>query len=495
MGKVSLIFIGLLLNSLMAEAQPVHGLIYKDTLGVQVVKIWGTHQERGYALGYLTGAKITDIIINYIKPQFGSYYTLARTTVIQGNDITIPQTYKDEAQAMIDGMNASGTNTTSLDQTDILVSNSFLDIQNVFYLKNGPGCSGLMSWNTATLGTDLDGKSVISRHLDWTISSVLYNNNVIIVHFPFESNESKWLLIGFSGMMGALSGLNPDFGAFQHQMVDVTNAGIHNMHYLPIWLAIRNGLERQDYNGDGLRNVQDIHSSLNDCSNGFAAGFIVTSLARTSPTDSLVAMVAELAPVSPTRTFRYNDYPDSIPDDNLYASNYEIKRNNARHYDVRYLSIVNHIGNGTNIGLDTNWNLMKNYSIQTTNLQFMEYSPEMNVLRLSVYRDNQPAYMNDPVVFTLSELFDDPGVGINEKTRDKAIIIYPDPAEESISIAGIFKGNYEIEIFNVNGRMVKSSHAEFPDMRINVSSLPPGFYMARLTGNDFVYTGRFLKDR
>ena len=495
MKKLSLVFISLLLCSISAQAQVVHGQIYKDTLGVQVIKIWGTHQERGYALGYLTGAKITDIITNYMKPQFGSYYTLARTTIIQGTDISIPQQYKDEAQSMIDGMNAAGTNTSSLDQTDILVSNSFLDIQNVFKLKGGPGCSGLMSWNTATMGTDLNGKSVISRHLDWNISPYLYNNNVIIVHFPSEATESKWLLIGFSGMMGALSGLNPDFGAFQHQMNDVTNGGIHNMQYLPIWLAIRNGLENLDYNSDGLRNVQDIRSALNDCSNGFAAGFIVTSLAKTAANDSLVAMVAELAPVSPTRTFRYNDYADSIPGDNLYASNYQIKRNNARHYDSRYLGIVNHIGTGTNISLDTNWNLLKNYSYQTSNLQFMEYSPEMDILRLAIYRNGQPAYMNDPLVFTLSELFDNTGLGINDRKQDQAVVIYPDPAETSIRITGIFNGMYYLEIFSLNGSLVRSVHASFPGTVISISSLDPGFYTVRLTGDDHVYKGKFLKNR
>ncbi|MEI7660962.1 MAG: T9SS type A sorting domain-containing protein [Bacteroidota bacterium] len=494
MKKFTLVFLGLIFCSLMAEAQTVHGLIYKDTLGIQVVKIWGTHQERGFALGYLTGAKISDLIKNYIKVQFGAMYSTARSTIIQGNDITIPQIYKDEAQAMVDGMNASGTNPNNYDQTDLLVSNSFLDIENVWGKCDGPGCSALMSWNTATLGTNLNGKSVVSRHLDWNISPYLYNNNTIIVHFPWESNETKWLLVGFSGMMGVLSGANPDFGAFQHQLGDITTAGVHNMHYLPIWLAIRNGIESHDYNGDGLRNVQDIRSALDDCQNGFAAGFIVTALARNAPVDSLVAMVAELTPVAPTKTFRYNDYPDSIPNDNLYASNYQIKRNNARHYDARYMGIVNHIGNGTNIGTDTNWNLMKSYSVQSINLQFMEYSPEMDFLRLSTYRNNLPAYMNAPVEFSLSDLFDNPAVGIAEQHKDKTIIIYPDPSRESINIAGIFNSRYKLEIFNLNGQLVKSLQAQFPGTAINISSLVPGFYTVKLTGNDYLYTGRFLKE-
>ena len=204
-------------------------------------------------------------------------------------------------------------------------------------------------------------------------------------------------------------------------------------------------------------------------------------------------MVAELAPVSPTKTFRYNDFPDSIPNDNLYASNYMIKRNNAHHYDSRYLNIVNHIGNGTGIGLDTNWNLMKSYSVQSINMQFMEYSPEADFLRLSVYGNSHPAYMNDPLQFTLTELFDNPAVGIPQHNRDRAVVVFPDPARESVSIAGVLNGRYLLEIISLSGKVVKTVYADFPGTMISVSALPAGFYTVRLTGDAYVCTGRFVK--
>jgi len=493
MNRLILFFVLVLMNIGYLRAQQVNGIIYTDTLGISVIKIWGTHQQRGYALGYLTGSKITNVIVNYIKPQLSVYYNLARQLVIQGNDLGIPQDYKDEAQSVIEGMNASGTNPDNLDQTDILVGNSLLDVANLLFKLEGPGCSALMSWNDATAGTDLDGKSVITRHLDWTYSSILVSNHVIVIHFPSETDEKKWMLVGFSGMISALSGLNEDYSAFQHVLADFVGSGLHNKLYLPIWMALRQSLEAADYNGDGSRNVQDIRSELNDCSNGFASGYIVTSLARSAATDSLVAMVAELTPASPTHTFRYNDYPDNITGDNLYASNYQIKRNDAHNYDSRYNSVKNNMGDGTLIGLDTNWNIMRDHSSQSINMQFMQFAPEINLFRIAVYRDGQPAYLNDPVIFDLNDLFADPTVSVGELSGENPVTIYPNPVSGIFYLAGISQGNYLVEVFDQNGRMVLNRYLELPKNGIDFTSFTTGIYTIRLINNDFLYTSRFVK--
>ncbi|MCK9422162.1 MAG: T9SS type A sorting domain-containing protein [Bacteroidales bacterium] len=493
MKKIVLSAILILMGLGYTLAQQVQGIIFQDTLGITVIKVWGTHQQRGYAIGYLTGLKITAVMMNYIKPQFGSYYTTARNIVIQGNDITIPQEYKNEAQGIIDGMNAAGSNTGNLDQTDILIGNCLLDIGNLLSLNLGPGCSTLMSWGDATTGTDLNGKSVVSRHLDWSYSSVLVNNNILIVHFPSEPGETKWLIAGYAGMLSALSGLNRDFSAFQQVMSDFSGAGLHNKHYLPIWIALRKALESEDYNGDGANNVQDLRSVLQDCPNGFADGFIVTSLGRTVPADSLVAMVAELTPISPTHTYRYNDYDDIIPGDNLYASNYQIKRNNAHNYDDRYYSIAANIGNGTMISLDSNWNLLRDHSHQSINMQFMQFAPEIDIFRMSVYRNGHPAYQNEPLIFDLNQLFADPTVSVNEAVPIARIHIYPNPVTDLLTMTGITPGTYHFEIVNPAGRIVLTNRAPLPHSGINVSSLTPGIYMIRLTGKNQVYTSRFMK--
>lgn len=478
--KVHILSIVMLMLPVWLHAQPVKGIITADTAGILVVKIWGTHQERGYALGYLTGDRITDVILNYVKPEFGPFYTLARNTILQGNDLSIPPEFSDEAQAIIDGMDAAGSNTGNLDKTDILVGNTFLDITNLLMLKAGMNCSALMSWNDATTGTDLNGASVITRHLDWEYAPVLNRNHTITVHFPSETGKHKWLLTGFSGMMGVLSGFNPDFSAFQNMMDDYSTPGLHNKQYIPIWFALRMALEAEDYNGDGNRDVMDVRSALEDCTNGFADGFIISALARSNPVDSLVAMVAEIAATNPMHTFRSSAYPDSIPGDNLYTANYQIARNNLMHFCSRYNSIRNHIGNGTLIGTDTSWNLMRDWSHLSTNIQFMQYAPEVDLFRLSVRTGASPAYQALPVTFSLADLFDNPVTGTDNPKETPVVICRFNPQTREIEIRANDKLQL-VEVFDLTGRTVTTVGADRSRYVIHVKNWPTGIYLIKLS--------------
>jgi hypothetical protein len=483
----------LALLPLFMTAQPVKGVIYADTTNILVVKVWGTHQERGYALGYLTGDRITDIIMNYIKPQFSVYYNMARNIIIQANDLLIAPEYHAEAQAIIDGMNAAGLNTANLDKTDVLVGNTFLDISNVLMMNSGAHCSALMSWNDATSGTDLDGKSVISRHVDWQYSAVLNRNHAIVVHFPQEPDESKWLLMGFSGMMSILSGFNPDFGAFQNMMDDFTGFGQHNVHYNPVWFALRDAIEAADYNGDGSRDVQDVRSALAASTQGFADGFIVSAMARSNPADSLAAMVAELASSAPMQVYRYSNFPDSIPGDNLYTANYQIARNNMMHFCPRYNNIRSNIGNGTGIGLDANWELMRDYSHLSTNTQFMQFAPELDYFRVSVYRDGKPAYQNEPVVFDLNDLFDNPATGTGHREVTRHVRCHPNPADETIVFSFTCTHPARVEIFDASGNLAREIPSYKSGVSVNITGLNPGLYITRIITREETISGKFMK--
>jgi len=164
-----------LLNTFSVNAQTGHGVIYADTNNLIVIKVEGTHYERGFAQGELLGSKITDLVQNYIKPGFGSdfAYNYVKGIVAQGTLFKFDSTFINEAKGMIDGMNYAENNSLDLDYVDILLANSILDITGIFAGKKGMECSSLMSWGTATEGTDLDGKSVITRHLDWSVYPVL----------------------------------------------------------------------------------------------------------------------------------------------------------------------------------------------------------------------------------------------------------------------------------------------------------------------------------
>jgi len=234
--RISLFF---LLNGI-AVAQSGHGTVYADTNNLIVIKVYGTHSQRGFAQGELLAGRITDIIQNYVAPGFGSElaYNYVKAIVASGDLFKIDSLFVVEAKGMIDGMNSVESNPLNLDYTDILLANSMLDINGIFQTMEGIQCSSLMSWGDATAGTDLNGKSVLTRHLDWVVDDVLVRNQVMVIHVPTETNEQPWAEIGFAGMISVLSGFNATIGVFQHMMVDNFSLGSQNSRYEPIWFTL-----------------------------------------------------------------------------------------------------------------------------------------------------------------------------------------------------------------------------------------------------------------
>ncbi|MBI9038227.1 MAG: T9SS type A sorting domain-containing protein, partial [Bacteroidales bacterium] len=480
-------------------SQNINGIIVSDSNNLTVVKLWGTHQERGFAYGYLLGDKITNIVNGYILPIFGTHLDEARDIIIKGEDLVIDSIYFEESKALIAGMDSAGTNTAGIDYIDGLVYNSFLDLIKLLGIYSDTlGCSSLMDWGDATANTDLDGKSVISRHLDWSSYNVLINNQVMAIYLPSELDEQPWIMIGFAGQMSVLSGLNSQVAVFQHMMSDFNGSTSHNMGYEPIWFTLRKAIEKKDFNNDGHNNVQDIRDAIVQNVNGFADGYIVAALASaTTGADSLTALVAELAPMPPLITFRSNSYPDNIPGDNLYAANYEIKRNNHQHYCGRYNSVVNAIGDGINISSLENWNIMRDHSnSSSSNLQFMQVIPELGILNLSVHHNGNPAYQHEPVSYDIYELFS-PISAIDQPLNNSNlpnIILTPNPAQTFLKIQANFDlHDSEYDIYNVNGERICKGELNKLTNQISIKHLNDGIYLLKLNSKRYSFTNKFVK--
>ncbi len=401
----SIIFLLITMLSCTSKAQ-VNGEVIKDDNNFFVIRVWGSHDDRGFAQGFLMGDKITDVFQNYVKPQFGNYYPTAKELIVKSTLFEIDSIYIVEAKSLIEGMNKANLNRLQLDYQDILLANSMLDLQNIMGGNNHTHCSSLMSWGDATAGTDLDGKSVISRHLDWKLYKPLIRNQVMVIHLPSEVNEQPWAGIGFAGMISVLSGFNTNIGVFQHMMEDENASASYERNYEPIWFSLRKSIEQIDPNADGHNNVMDVKYVLKQRQNGFGGNYIISALARsTENEDSLIALVAELSTAEPFQVYRSNSYKkDAIPGDNLYTANQQIARNDKINKKKRYKDIHSNLKNGTGISLEQNRHLMQYYSHLSINYQFMTYCPEMDLFRISI-RDYMPAYKTQPMDFKISVLF------------------------------------------------------------------------------------------
>lgn len=499
MKKVVFTFLSLLLIcTFNVKAQSVNGVIVSDVDRVTVVKVWGNHYERGYAYGYLCGEKINSVYEDFILPNYGTILPLAKAIIGDSSNFTIDQIYIDEAQGIIDGMGTIGIDTAGITYLDLFVFNFSIDLENFSSLKGlrFQNCSSLMDWGDATTGTDLDGRSVLTHHLDANqLDSAIVYNQVVVVHFPSEVDEQPWLLTGIAGQMVTSQAVNNSGTGTFLNTVNGFDASF-GQGYEPVTLAIRKGVEKQDYNSDGYHNVNDIRDALSSNTNGYAGGFIVCALSpSTEIEDSLIALVVELAPVQPYITYRTNSYSDSIDGDNLYAANAMIKRNNANDYCSRYQNVSNEIHNmynGIGIGSQDNWDIMRTQSFQTINLQAMQYIPEDRIFSISARDETTPAYDFTPQVFDLDDLFLLNGNVQHNVDNQKVYSIFPNPAEKSIVVYASEPNTINrLEISDINGRSFKILNFRNKAI-VDVTSFPSGIYFVSITIGDESFTEKIV---
>jgi len=504
MKKITLLLLSLLFLSINSFSQKdVKGIIVGDTSNFRIIKVWGTHYERGYAVGYLDGERMLNLYNNYIVPSLSQAgIDTLKKYIEEEKHFVIPQKYHTEAQGMADGITDAGyTSSKDFTYLDVLAANTFFDFIGFFSKKNkiDLGCSSLISWGDATFSTSLNGASVISRHLDWTPNTYLINSSTIIAHIPEEENEQEWVMIGFAGQMSALSGVNNSgIAIFQHSLADFYDLALKNKAYEPIWFTARNALEINDFNSDGYNNTNDVRDAVAINENGYANGIILSVVAPTdSEHDSLTAMVVESACKEPFHTYRYNDYEDLIPGDNLYAANASIKRNDAHNYEPRYTNVVNNISDGTLIDDDTNWSIMRDFSNSGSyNIQFMQFIPEEKILKLSVTDfEKNYAYQKEPIIISIDSLFEIPSVNINKILNDNKVNIFPNPIIQNNQINILFpdKIYYNISIHNSFGKKVYEKFYLPENNLLNIPViLKSGIYIIKIKSEDYTFTEKLI---
>ncbi|RLD55190.1 MAG: hypothetical protein DRJ05_13355, partial [Bacteroidetes bacterium] len=195
------------------------------------------------------------------------------------------------------------------------------------------------------------------------------------------------------------------------------------------------------------------------------------------------ALVAEVAPQNPKITFRDNSYSDNIPGDNLYAANFEIKRNNSNHYCPRYYAVINAIGDGAGIGSEENWQIMRNNSNGSSgNIQFMQFIPELDIFKITVYRDGSPAYQKPSIIFSVNELFYLP-MSIGQTNNNTGLKLFPNPVENKLTVKlpeRLHGKTYSV--FSMDGDVVLSGNIENGHLQILVNGLNPGLYIFKVDG-------------
>src|SRR6056297_1676709 len=133
--KRTLIIILLVLSSFNLFAKDVKGKLAEFD-GKRILTLWGTHQERGYAQGYLLGEDFNRVFNNYVlNYECGGslmVYSALRNLFIAS--YSVEEKYKIEAEAMLQAMLDKDIELYNdvlgreIDATDILICTATPDL-------------------------------------------------------------------------------------------------------------------------------------------------------------------------------------------------------------------------------------------------------------------------------------------------------------------------------------------------------------------------------
>lgn len=181
----------------------------------QILNLWGSSHEMGYAHGYLLADKIRDLIDTYVIGVIAngdvSDYTF-RLSLIPIYHTFYPE-YLEEINGMVAGMNASGKSLyvprlgRNIDDRDIKAFNLF--IQYSF------GCSSFGVWGESTAG----GETVIARNYDFHYDPQgnILNNQILITYEP--TGRPRIVSFAWPGWYGVTTGMN------EYGITAMVNAG------------------------------------------------------------------------------------------------------------------------------------------------------------------------------------------------------------------------------------------------------------------------------
>lgn len=474
--------------------------------GKPVLWTWGTHAERGYAHGYLRGEEAKEVFDDY----FVDFFSMG-STVVYGylrslfeNLYYVDAKYQAEAEGMIQGMIDSGVDLHNetlgrdLDATDILVSNSIVDLSQEQKWK-GLGCSSLSSWGTSTASDPtLTGHLVVTRHLDWSKHQTLTDNPLVIVQFPSEPDEQPWISVTYAGFIGALSSINESgIGAFL-DMANVTTVN-GGAPYHPILLTVRNGIEARDYNEDGENTPDDIVAAIQDKSRSAATLVHVTK-------DDGWASRPIIIESNNENGVAVRDVTDNtlIPGDNLAVTN---------HFRVlyppvpcsRYEAIADSLNANPNVSIERGWMLVAGAAGQSSNIQAIEYVESEGLPYFALDTYTEPAYAQEPTVFDIEDLFGCP-MGVDEVGPGAAVLMQnvPNPFNPRTSLVFSLAApaRSRLTVYDVSGRFVKTlldgalapgeHRAVWDGTDATGEPVPSGVYFYRLETDDAVATRRMV---
>ena len=505
MKKILLIIFLFSINySLLAQ---VNGII-EVVSGKKVLTIWGTHQERGFAHGYIAGEGFKTIFDDFFVNEVcvGSVNIYKDLRKYFTSNFSIEKKYLKEASAFIEGMLKSGVRLNNpilekdIDATDVLMFSALPDLNQIVNRNNKIelGCASMSNWGSSTIEDPLlGGHLIITRLLDWSTNAALKNNHLLIVNIPTEKDEQKWISIAFSGFLGSLSAINESsVAAF---MNGCNTTGITNEEeFHPILLSVRNGIEMDDYNHDSKNNAVDVLWAVQN--NSRSCGAIIHVVKDEGLNSNPVIIECD----NQHGIFvRSNSSDTSIPANHLIATNH-FRGLCSSVTCYRYIGIMNSLKDDYNISPERSWKIFQRCACLNTNLHAIQYIQSANQIRWAASKEGSLAIMQEPTKFNIQDLFVLPNRVISDAEEYKNLnyIIrqnYPNPFNPTTAMSFKIPKNEHVtlKVFDILGNEIEllvdeEKAAGTHEAQFDADNLPSGVYLYKLTVGDFVKTKKML---
>ncbi len=485
MKRIILLLAIILTFSSSLKSAEINGRM-EDFNGIKTLYVWGTHQERGFAIGYYCAEDFYTVFKDYFFAELFSGNTILYNNLKAQAKflIGVEDYYIEEAQGILDGIKEAGWDDEfyeifgrDFDTFDIIIANSVPDLAARF------GCSSVSSWGESTKDDpELQGELVITRLLDWSSSTVLVNSQLMIVHIPASRSEQAWVNFTFSGLMGSVSGINAGgVCAFHHMGNDHGNIPSQQAH--PSMLTLRNGLEIWDANGDNEVKSSDVYYAFNEKVQ--AGGFIIHTASALANQDS--AIILECNPDHGV-VVRTIDDNTEIEGTNLVTTNHFRKMIAPEDCD-RFDRLMDSLSSDSDMTVERSWNMLgqacgADGTYWSYTIHEVEYIPYLRKVKLGMATPELPGCMVTPIEFNLDDLFNVNGIEDQETSDINGILISPNPVDNLaiISLSEEINGTCSMNIFNINGEKVYSSDSYYSGNNIiaDLSNLTSGVYICNI---------------
>ncbi|TES92359.1 MAG: hypothetical protein E3J87_05545 [Candidatus Cloacimonadota bacterium] len=432
----------------------------------EILNVWGSNYEMGYAQGYLLNRRIIDFAIDYLFNGLGM--TPAEYNYVHSqywNYFTVPVKYITEAKGLLDGIVDAGysiyidTLSRNMDSTDVMIANSIGDISYVFSFLKPFGCSSLSSWGNATIeDTLLNGNIIMGRNLDFTHTEMMLKNALLMTFDPDSGKD--WVGFGYSGIISTISGMNEEMLTVEMNMGSRTNTINFNPKLEPFQFTQREILEISDYNGNDTINYRDVFEKCLDSPN--AGSWLCHTIVPYIDSATISAAVIECVNESGD-TFRIAENDTNFRPWNLLLLNHE-EVNYTPLPDPRYDIVLDSINADSSITTERMFNIMRAVSWINT-IQTMLFLPNDSMIAISFADSVNNSANKTPYWYKWSDLFPNHSPGVEEtkaKKRGKVVLLYSD-------FIGLLKKE-NVTIYNISGRKINPAE---------ISGMSSGIYFIR----------------